>query len=82
MGMFDGVLSMLGQAAAAMAPNVVSGATNIIKAGKALSDAFKSVKTANGGSAPVDAEAQHDALFNRVMEHADKTFDRAERGDG
>jgi flavin-dependent dehydrogenase len=79
--MFDGLLSLIGQAAQVLAPQVVQGAGTAIKAGKALSDAFKAAKSLNGGTAPADAEAQHNALFDRVMAHADATFDRAERGD-
>lgn len=80
MTMFNSLLSGLGSLAATLLPQVVSGAGPVIKAAEALSHAFSSIKTLNGGTAPADAEANHDALMKRVMEHADATFDRAEGG--
>jgi hypothetical protein len=44
--------------------------------------AYKTVKEANGGTAPADAEAAHDELFEKVKAHADSTLGRLEGGDG
>lgn len=77
----NAILSGLGSLAARIAPAVIPGAGPAIKAAQALSAAFLSVKEANGGTAPADAEAQHDALFARVKAHAESTFDRLEGGD-
>ena len=87
-GIFDGLLGMLGNAAAALNPqlgNIVKTGTaaianrdKLLKAGESISAAFQSIKAANGGTAPADAEAKHDALFAKVKAHASSTFDRAE----
>lgn len=74
----NGLLSMLGNAAKTLAPMIVPGAGPLIAAGKALSEAFTAAKTANGGTAPPEAEAAHDALFDRVKAHADSTLGRLE----
>jgi len=78
------VLSSLGGTMKMLLPAIVPGASAlpaIIKGAQALSDAFKSVKSANGGTAPADAAAAHDALMAKVNEHADETLGRLE-GDG
>lgn len=72
------ILSGLGNLAGTIAPSIIPGASAAIAAGKAISDAYKTVKEANGGEAPADAEAQHDALFKRVMDHADSTLGKLE----
>lgn len=83
-GPFDALLSQLGNVAKGLVSNlpvvggVVKAAPALIEAGKAASRAFQSLKQANGGQAPADAEAAHDALFNRVKAHADKTLGRLE----
>jgi hypothetical protein len=74
----NGILSMLGNAAKTLAPMIVPGAGPLLSAAEALSNAFKSVKNANGGQAPADAEAAHDALFAKVKAHADSTLSRLE----
>jgi 1-deoxy-D-xylulose 5-phosphate reductoisomerase len=89
-GMFDSALAMLGNAAAAINPQLGSAVRagtaafanrdKLLAAGKSLSAAFTSLKEANGGTAPADAEAKHDALFAKVKAHAERTFDRAEGG--
>ncbi len=71
-----GLLSLLGNAAKTLAPMIIPGADKLIQAGEALSNAFQSVKAENGGTAPADAEAAHDALFAKVKAHADSTFGR------
>jgi len=73
----DMILSLVGRAASTLAP-LVPGGGPALAAAKALSEAFGSLKQANGGSAPPEAEAAHDALFKRVMAHADKTLGRLE----
>lgn len=75
------VLKDLGGIAKRLAPSIVPGAGPLIAAGKALTEAYTTIKGANNGEAPADAEAAHDALLAKVNEHANSTFDRAERGD-
>jgi hypothetical protein len=87
-GPFDSILSILGTAAAGLNPQlgaVVKAGTaafqnrdKLIAAGKSLTAAFSDLKAANGGTAPADAEAKHDALVASVTAHAGRTFDRAE----
>lgn len=76
--MLNELLSMLGNAAKTLAPMIVPGADKLIAAGEALTHAFTSVKAENGGVAPADAEAAHDALFAKVKAHADSTLGRLE----
>lgn len=79
MANFDAILKMVGQAAETLAP-LVPGGGPALAAAKALTDAFGALKQANGGTAPADAEAAHDALFAKVMAHADRTLGRLEGG--
>jgi hypothetical protein len=76
----NGVLSLLGDAAKELLPLVVPGSGAVIAGAGALTDAYNSLKSANGGQAPADAEASHDALFAKVEAHADSTFGRMEGG--
>lgn len=76
MTIFNGILSQLGSIALSLAPQIVPGADKLIAAGKAISDAFLNVKALNGGTAPADAEASHDALFAKVKAHAASTLGR------
>jgi hypothetical protein len=81
MSMFDSILSSLGGVAGQLASKIIPGAQalpSLVKAGEALIGAFKSIKSLNGGTAPPDAEAQHDALFDKVKAHADSTLGRLE----
>jgi hypothetical protein len=82
MSMFDGLLHTLAGAAQELAGRIVPGAAPLLEAGKSLMAAFNSVKQANGGTAPPDAQAKHDALFEKVKAHAESTFDRLEGGRG
>lgn len=75
---FNQILSTIGNLAKQVLPAVVPGAGPALAGAKALSEAFQSFKTANGGTAPADAEVAHDALFERVKAHAESTFDRLE----
>lgn len=77
---FDNILSLLGRAAKTLAPMIVPGSGALIAGAEALSNAFDSIKAANGGQAPADAEAAHDALFARVRAHAESTLGRLEDG--
>jgi hypothetical protein len=74
----NAILSSLGSVAKRVAENIVPGAGNLVKAGEAVLHAIDSVKTINGGHAPADAEAAHDALFAKVKAHADSTLGRLE----
>ena len=74
----NSILSSLGSLATTIAPAIVPGAGAAIKAGQAILQAFNTVKEANGGTAPADAEAAHAALYEKVMAHADATLGRAE----
>lgn len=74
----NSILSGLGSLAKQIAPAIVPGAGPLIKAGEAVLAAFSSVKTINGGHAPPDAEAAHDALFEKVKAHAEGTLGRLE----
>jgi hypothetical protein len=80
MAMFNGLLSTLGQAAAEMAARFLPGSGPAIEAAKALGSAFENVKQLNGGSAPPDAQAGHDALLTKVKAHAERTLGRLEGG--
>lgn len=87
-GPLDMVLSLLGNAAAGLNPQLGAAVKvgtaafqnrdKLIAGGKALTEAFNSFKEANGGTAPADAEAKHDAMVASVTAHAKQTFDRAE----
>lgn len=70
----NSVLSSLGSLSGSIATAIVPGAGPLISAGKAVLDAYQNVKSLNGGEAPADAEAQHDLLFKKVMDHADSTL--------
>jgi hypothetical protein len=74
----DIILRGLGGLAAKLAPSIIPGAGPAIAAARAIGNAFETVKAANGGQAPADAEAQHDALLARVKAHADSTLGRLE----
>ena len=78
MSILNSLLSQLGSAAKNLAPQIVPGSDKLIAAGEALMKAFTTVKTINGGTAPPDAEAGHDALFEKVKAHADSTLGRLE----
>lgn len=76
----NSILSMLGNAAKELLPAIVPGSGALIAGAEALSTAFTSLKAANGGSAPADADAAHSALYAKVAAHADSTFSRLEGG--
>lgn len=76
----NGILSLLGNAAKTLAPLIVPGAGPLLAAAESLTSAFTGIKAANGGQAPADAEAAHDALFARVKAHAEGTLGRLEGG--
>lgn len=78
--MFDNILSSLGSLSS-MAAGLIPGAGPAIQVGKALIDAFKTVKEANGGTAPASAETAHQALVAKVNAHADETFGRLDGED-
>jgi hypothetical protein len=80
MSMFDSILSQLGAAAKNLATHIIPGADNLVAAGKSIVAAFETVKAQNGGTAPAQAEADHDALLAKVKAHADRTLTRLERG--
>lgn len=85
MGILNTILGSLGEQAKLLAGHIIPGAgaiEDLVKAGKAVSDAFIVVKSANGGTAPADAEASHDALFEKVKAHADGTLSRLDGGSG
>lgn len=85
MSALNNVLLSLGSAAKILTAQIIPGAGNLgnlVKAGEALGAAFKTIKDANGGTAPADAEASHDALFEKVKAHADGTLSRLEGGGG
>lgn len=77
---YNGILSKIGAAASALAGDIMPGAAPLIEAGKSLVAAFENVKAANGGTAPGDAQAAHEALFAKVQAHADSTLGRLEGG--
>lgn len=73
----NSILSTLGKVAVELAPKIIpaaAGLGSLIKAGEAIGAAFENLKEANGGTAPTDAEAAHQALFERVKAHADSTL--------
>lgn len=80
MSALNGILTMLGNAAKALLPNIIPGSGALIAGAEALSTAFTSIKAANGGTAPADADAAHSALYDKVKAHADSTFSRLEGG--
>jgi hypothetical protein len=83
MSMFDSILTKIGAAAGELATRFIPGAgaiPELISAGKALSEAFVSLKAHNGGTAPAAAEAGHSALYAAVSRHAESTFGRLEGG--
>jgi len=71
----NSILSSLGSLAGSIAPGI-TGVGPLLEAGKAISAAFTNIKNLNGGTAPADAEAAHDALFAKVKAHAEATLDR------
>lgn len=75
---FNSILSLVGSAAKQLLPLVVPGAGAAIAGAESLANAFESLKAANHGQAPADAEAAHDALFEKVKAHADSTLGRLE----
>jgi len=81
---YNSMLSTLGSLSSSIASAIIPGAAalpSLLKAGKAAVEAFQSLKEANGGTAPADAEASHQALVTKVNAHADATFGRAEGQD-
>ena len=76
----NNILTMLGNAAKALLPQIIPGSGALIAGAEALSTAFTSLKAANGGTAPAEADAAHSALYERVAAHADSTFSRLESG--
>lgn len=82
MSQLNSILTSLGGIASTVASAIVPGSDKLIEAGKKILDAFDSVKAINGGEAPADAEAGHDALFEKVMAHADSTLGKLEGDDG
>jgi hypothetical protein len=84
MSQFNSILSSLGSVAVSLAEKIIPGAGaigDLINGAKSLSSAFTSIKTANGGTAPADAQEAHDALMAKVNAHADGTLGRLEGGD-
>jgi hypothetical protein len=78
------VLSSLGSLAGSIATSIIPGAgaiEDLVKAGKAVSDAYSNVKVLNGGTAPADADASHAALMEKMNAHANGTLGRLEGGD-
>lgn len=81
MTILNGTLSQLGSIAATLASAIIPGASEVeslVKAGKAVADAFHTVKDANGGTAPADAEKGVHDLVTMVNKHADSTLGRLE----
>lgn len=76
----DTTLSLLGRAAKLIAPMIVPGSGALIAVAESLGAAYKGLRAENGGQAPADAEAAHDALFARVKAHAESTLSRLEGG--
>lgn len=80
---FNSLLSQLGSVSATLAGLIVPGAAALpalINAGKSAVEAFQHLKTANNDEAPADAEANHRLLVDKVNQHAEATFGRAEGG--
>jgi hypothetical protein len=67
------ILTELGSLAGGVA-TAATGAGPLIAAGQAIIRAFEDVKQLNGGTAPADAEANHQALVAKVNQHADQTL--------
>lgn len=78
MAQFDALLKTLGTAAQQLAGRIVPGAPALIEAGKSLAAAYTTLKRENGGTAPREADAGHDTLFQKVKAHADRTLGRLE----
>jgi hypothetical protein len=74
----NAILSGLGSIAKTLVPKLVPGADALFGLAKSVSAAFTSAKSINGGKAPADAEAAHDALFAKVKAHAEGTLSRLE----
>ncbi len=73
------ILTDLGGIAGQLA-GAVTGVGPLMEGAKSVAAAFASIKSANNGQAPADAEAQHDALLAKVNEHADSTLGTLEGG--
>lgn len=73
------ILEDLGGLAGKIA-TAATGAGPLISAGKAVLEAFNSVRGLGAEPSP-EAEANHQALVAKVNQHADATFDRAEGND-
>jgi hypothetical protein len=78
MSALSGVLSALGNAAAQLAEKIIPGGGALAGAAHSIAAAFETVKAQNGGVAPPEAQAQHDALFEKVKAHAESTLSRLE----
>lgn len=78
MSALSGVLSALGSAALQLAEKVVPGGGALAGAAHAVLGAIESVKAQNGGVAPAEVQAAHDALFDKVKAHAESTLSRLE----
>ncbi len=76
----NGILTFIGNAAKELLPQIIPGSGALIAGAEALSTAFTSLKAANGGTAPAEADAAHSALYDRVKAHSDSTFNRLENG--
>jgi hypothetical protein len=89
-------LRLAGNAAQVLAPMLIPGgglAATAIKAGiqngpaiaeaaEGMITALKAAKRAHSGSVPAEAVKGEVGLMEKVRAHAERTFDRAERGDG
>ena len=74
------ILGQLGDVANGLAPRLAraAGVGPLVDAAQSLQAAFTSLKAANGGQAPAQAQASYDALFAKVKGHADSTLGRLE----
>lgn len=77
MSAFGSLFSLITQASKALAPMITSPGP-LVNAGKALVDAYDNLKSVSDTPPPADAEAAHDALFNKVKAHANSTLSRLE----
>lgn len=74
------LLRLLGNAAQIAAP-LIPGGGIAVEAGQAILAALKAAKALHGGSVPPEAAKGEAMLMEKVCAHAERTFDRAERGD-
>lgn len=79
MAQFNGILSMIAQAAQGLGAVGVPGAGLVgtaLKGGAKLAEAFDHFKEANGGTAPPEAQAVRDGKLAAVLAHAESTASR------